>query len=182
MKVLSVCIILELISNWIYKQFNYTIFYKILPNNPTTHCELINSTINRFKGSKQLENKLAGGLKTIEARTPQFYLLPKIHKENIPDRPFVSSINSHTTKISEFVYCCLQPFVKSYTSDVINKIETISKHLPQKAILVTMDVKVLYTNIPNCEGITVVISPIIITFLRLILTQFYIQQHKVSTD
>ena len=100
------------------KQLNYTSFYKILPNNPmSTHCKLINSTINRFNESNQLENKLAKGLKTIEARTPQFYLLPKIHKENIPGRPVVSSINSHK-KNSEFVDYYLQPFVKSLRSYV----------------------------------------------------------------
>ena len=146
------------------KQLNDTNFYKNLPNNPTpTHCE-INGTIDRFKQSKQLESKLAEGLKTLEPRTPQFYLLPKIHKDNIPGRPVVISINSHTTKISEFVDYHLQPFAKSLksyvqdTTDFINKIETVSKNLPQKAILVTMDVKSLYTNIPNCKGITAVKS------------------------
>ena len=170
------------------KQLNDKNFYRTLPSNPTpTHCELINSTIDRFKQSKQLENKLADGLKTLEPRTPRFYLLPKIHKENNPGRPVVSSVNSHTTKISEFVDHHLQPFVKklkSYvqdTTDFINKIETVSKNLPHKAILVTMDVKSLYTNIPNQEGITAVksfletsvikpLAPVITTFLRLILT------------
>ena len=93
----------------------------------------------------------------------------------------------------------MQPFVKSLRSYIqdrtdINKMETVSNHLPQKAILVTMDVKSMYTNIPNREVITAVISflntstikqptPIITTFLRLINTQqFYIQQQKHSTD
>ena len=183
------------------KQLNGTSFYKILPSNPTsTHCELINNTINRFKESKQLGNTQAEGLRTIEARTPLFYLLPKTHKENILGRPVVSSINSHTTKISEFVDYYLQPFVKSLrsyiqdTTNIINKIETVSNHLPQKAILVTMDVKSVYTNELNREGITAVksvlntsaikqLTTIITTFLRLINTQqFYIQQHKLSTD
>ena len=81
----------------------------------------------------------------------------------------------------------MQPFAKSLksyvqdTTDFINKIETVSKNLPQKAILVTMDVKSLYTNIPNREGITAVksfldtsaikhLTPVITIFLRLILT------------
>ena len=170
------------------KQLNDTNFYRVLPTNPTsTHCELINSTIDGFKESKQLQNKLAEGLKTTEPRTPRFYLLPKIHKENNTGRPVVSSINSHTTKSSEFVDYYLQPFVKSLrsyvqdTTNFINKIESVSKHLLQKAILVTMDVKSLYTNIPKREGINAVksfldtssikqLTPIITTFLRLILT------------
>ena len=60
------------------KQLNDTNFYRILTNNPTsTHCELINSTIDGFKESKQLQNKLAEVLKTTEPRTPRFYLFPK---------------------------------------------------------------------------------------------------------
>ena len=67
------------------KQLHDTNFYRILPTNPTsTHCELINSTIDGFKESKQLQNKLAEDLKTTEPRTPRFYLLPKIHKEKQP--------------------------------------------------------------------------------------------------
>ena len=82
------------------KQLNDTSFYKILPNNPTsTHCELINNKTDMFKESKDLQNKLDERLKTIEPRTPQFHQLSKIHEENIPGRPVVSSINSHTTKI-----------------------------------------------------------------------------------
>ena len=152
------------------------------------------------KESKQLQKKLAEGIKTTEPRTPRFYLLLKIHKENNPGRPVVSSINSHTTKISEFVDYYLQPFVKSLrsyvqdTTDFINKIESVSKHLPQKAILVTMDVRSLYTNIPNREGINAVKSFLdtssikqltpIITFLRLILTlnNFIFNDTKFSTD
>ena len=39
----------------------------------------------------------------MNSRTPVFYLLPKIHKTNNPDRAVVSSVNSHTEKISACV-------------------------------------------------------------------------------
>ena len=83
--------------------------------------------------------------------------------------------------------CHLQPLVKSLTSyvkdttDFLNKIKDASKNLPVNSILVTMDVKSLYTNIPNHEGIDAVRSlltqsdkqsqiPVITSFLWLILT------------
>ena len=77
----------------------------------------------------KLSDKLAEGLKVKDARTPLFYLLPKIHKEGHPGRPVISSINCHTAKISEFVDYQLQPFVQTLTSyvkdttDFLNKIK-----------------------------------------------------------
>ena len=163
-------------------------FYKTLPSDPTTlHSELINNVIERFEREQRLDQNTANGLKVHDPRTPLFYLLPKIHKVGNPGRPVVSSINCHTSKISEFVDFYLQPIVKSLpsytqdTTDFLNKLRRLPKNLPKDSYLVTMDVKSLYTNIPNDEGIEVIkdyISnsdikdkqPIITTFLRLILT------------
>jgi len=53
-------------------------------------------------------------------RKSLFYKLSKIHKPNIPGRPIVSSINSLTENISEFLTLCIQPLVhklKSYIKD-----------------------------------------------------------------
>ncbi|XP_066931363.1 uncharacterized protein [Clytia hemisphaerica] len=94
--------------------------------------------------------------------------------------------NNISSNISKYVDFHLQDHVtktSSYikdTTDFINKIETIT--LPQNPILVTMDVKSLYTNIPNEEGINAInnilttnktqnsLKTKILTFLRLILT------------
>ena len=53
------------------------------------------------------------------SRTPQFYVLPKIHKEHnetfpigYPGRPIVSACNSRTENISGFVDEILQPHSK----------------------------------------------------------------------
>ena len=64
-------------------------------------------------------------------KTPEFHLLPKIHKANNPERPVISTVNCHTGRISEFADYYLQPEVKklkSYvkdTTDFIKKIEAI---------------------------------------------------------
>ena len=42
-------------------------------------------------------------LQTKNTKVPSFYLLPKIHKPNNPDRPSVNSIGSVTEKISAFI-------------------------------------------------------------------------------
>ena len=71
----------------------------------------------------------------------------------------------------------LKSYVKDST-DFIRKINCMEK-IPDNSILVTMDVRSLYTNIPNKEGIEAVETTlkrknigtrIISTFLRLILT------------
>ena len=66
-------------------------------------------------------------------------------------------MNCHTSEISRFADHDLQPLlieIPSYiknTNDFLNKINNLT--FPEKSFLVTIDVKFLYTNIPNNEGI-----------------------------
>ena len=118
---------------------------------------------------------------------PQFYISPKLHKEGNPGRPVVSSINCHTAKISKYADHHFQPIAKqipSYVKDNNNFIIKINavKSVPKNSYLVTIDVRSLYTNIPNVEGISAVkrafdnysekttTTKVITTFLELILT------------
>ena len=96
-------------------------------------------------------------------------------------------MNCHTANISKYVDYHLQPIVKeipSYvkdTQDFLKKLEKV-KDIPLESLLVTLDVKSLYTNVPNNEGIKAVkesyekykektvSTKVIITFLSLILT------------
>ena len=89
-----------------------------------------------------------------------FYGLAKIHKiyEDFPPlRPIVSQINSPTYALSKFVDSFLKyqarkckSFIRD-TKDFLNKIKAIGE-LPKNAILVTMDVASLYTNIDHDKG------------------------------
>ena len=91
-----------------------------------------------------------------EHRTSRLYFLKKIHKNPMGIRPIVSSCNSITEPISNFVDKWLQPKVQqlpSYIKDstqFINLIET--SHLPKHCLLASIDVSSLYTNIPHNEG------------------------------
>ena len=166
-------------------------FYKKLTHNPTSeHAALVDNAIDNMKHRGALEEKTAKKLKTDNPKTPRLYFLPKIHKPNNPGRPVVSSIGCHTEKISHYVDHHLQPLNKalpSYvqdTTDFLKKLDNLPEELPENAILVTMDVRSLYTNVPNQEGIEAVksylrarakpsdrfLSQVISTFLSLILT------------
>ena len=170
------------------RQLNDSKNYKVLAKDPTTiNNDLVNQTIDRSTKEQLINENIANGLKNPSPRTPQFYISPKFRKEGNPGRPVVSSINCHTANISKYVDYHLQPIVKqipSYvkdTNDFINKINAV-KSVPKNSYLVTMDVRSLYTNIPNAEGISAVkrtfnnyskktaITKFITTFLALILT------------
>ena len=144
----------------------------------------MNRTINELKSSHLLNEKIANDLSSSEAKTLQFKMLPKVYKVGNPGRPVVSSIDCYTKKISKYINNQLQPHVKElksyvkHSTDFIRKINGMEK-IPDNSILVTMDVRSLYTNIPNKEGIEAVETTlksknigtrIISTFPRLVLT------------
>ena len=84
-----------------------------------------------------------------------------MHKARNLARPVISSVNCHTSRISEFVDYYLQPEVeklKSYgkdTTDFVKKIEAID-HVSDDSDLVSLDVRSLYTNLPHKERIEAV--------------------------
>ena len=75
-------------------------------------------------------------------------------------RPIISVCSGPTKRISEFVDHLIQPTAQlqaSYLKDTTDFIDFIERiKLPKSAILVSMDVTSLYTNIPQREGITTV--------------------------
>ena len=93
------------------------------------------------------------------ARTPHLYILPKIYKAEIPGRPIISGCGGPTVKLSQYADHLLKPLLKnipSYvhdTTDFLCRIFDLNQNLPHCIILITIDVKSLYTNIPNDEGI-----------------------------
>ena len=136
-------------------QLNDSKNYKVLAKDPTTtNNDLVNQTVDRFTKEQLINENIANGMKNPSTRTSQFYISRKIHKKGNPGRPVVSSINCHTANISKYVDYHLQPIVKqipSYvkdTNDFINKINAV-KSVPKNSYLITMDVRSLYTNIPN---------------------------------
>ena len=92
--------------------------------------------IKQFKKIQKehlIKDKIAGDLITQNPRTPRFYTKPKLHKEKIPGKPVISSVNCHSSKILEYVDYHLQPIVREIpfyskdTSDFLWKLKPITE-------------------------------------------------------
>ena len=143
--------------------------------------------IKGFHKENLISKNIAKVLNIESPKPPHYYLKLKLHKEGVPGRSVISSVNCHTSKILEYVHYHLEPFVReipSYvkdTSDFLYKINTV-EFVPDNSYLVSLDFKPLYTSIPNVEGIKTVKKSLdnhpgqtvatkaITTFLALILT------------
>ena len=91
------------------------------------------------------------------SKTARLYFLIKTHKSPPTLRPLVSQVKANTENIAVFLDNYLQPIMKqlpSYlknSSQLINELEELN--IPENTILLTVDVKSLYTCIPHEDGI-----------------------------
>ena len=143
------------------RQLNNHDHYGRLLEDPTqkfnTH---INNLINQAWRLNIIDESTYSNLQTKNPRIPTFYLLPKIHKKDNPGRPIVNDIGSVTAKISAYVDTFLRkytPRIPSYIKDTTHFLNLL-KHqkIQSRDLLVTIDIKSLYTNIPHTEGITAI--------------------------
>lgn len=109
------------------------------------HEQTINHCIDDLVKNGEIQHDVAKLLKPAQSRTLIFYMLPKIHKVNNPGRPVISSVNSHTEKISAYVDKLLRPIAERLPSyirdmtDFIQRIKVLGK-LPVECYLVTLDI------------------------------------------
>ncbi len=139
--------------------------YETIEEDPTTPlAEAINKYVHYMhkKGIIDTTTKEFLSFNPKMPRTQQLYFLKKIHKNPISVRPIVSGCGGPTEKISQLLDHHLQPHVpeiESYTRDsgqLINILEKLT--IPPNCLLVTIDVKALYLNIPHNEGIKAVLN------------------------
>ena len=136
-----------------------TFTYTPLDGDPTGHLvKQITTLLNDFKSKGFLtEEMYKFCLPPKLVRLARFYSLLKIHKNPMKIRPIVSSCNSPTENISQFLDHWLQHCMRalpSYLQDTNQLINDLcSLYIPEDSWLITVDVKSLYTCIPHSEGI-----------------------------
>ncbi|XP_078370299.1 uncharacterized protein LOC144654063, partial [Oculina patagonica] len=141
------------------RQLNDTKFYKPLDNDITKEVQKrVRKYTKRMNRDKIISDETKRYLIQTDPKPGRFYILPKVHKQGNPGRPIVSSNSHPTERISQFVDYHLKPLVQNTdsfikdTTHFLNKLKQLGR-LPQNALLVTLDVSSLYTNIPHNEGI-----------------------------
>lgn len=102
-------------------------------------------------------------------RPRKFYLLPKIHKDPVtwtiphkvpPGRPIVSDCGSESCRIAEYIDSFLGPLSQTHDSYIkdtyafVDKLKTVE--FPHGAMLFSIDVDALYTNIDTHLGLQAV--------------------------
>ena len=86
-----------------YRQLNDSNHYQKLTYDPTLETAETKRLANKLHTSDIIDNTTHKFL-TIDnqARTPQLYLLPKIHKQDNPGRPIISGCGGPTVKLSQY--------------------------------------------------------------------------------
>ncbi|CAJ0951440.1 unnamed protein product [Ranitomeya imitator] len=145
----------------IMRQLSDTSIYLPLQKDPTSDIRhQIDTILKKYTSKGVIDSETCEFLQNKNPIIPVFYTLPKVHKNlrNIPGRPIVTSTNSILSPLAIFLEKVLTPIIQKTDSfildtgaffSVIQGIHTI----PLDSILVTLDVKDLYTSIPHNEGI-----------------------------
>ncbi|CAJ0947598.1 unnamed protein product [Ranitomeya imitator] len=151
-----------LYRNEVYRQLGNTTTYKKLPQNPSNLIQnTIKMTLDDFQTHSILDIKTREFLTKKHPITPVIYILPKILKnlQNPPGRPIVASTDSLLAPISIYLEKILTPLIRNTSSFLLDTgafLETIKNinPAPPDTILVSFDVKDLYTLIPHTKGVS----------------------------
>ena len=145
------------------RQLNKAIHYQQIPQMRTEKsCQQIANIAGEMYTAKLISRDVYQNLLPPNVpSTRNFYLLPKIHKpledwpnqHQPPGRTILTNVNTESQGISRMIDHILQPHVRSMNSYIRDSIDFINKirqtEIPKEALLVTMDVTSLYTNIPH---------------------------------
>ena len=108
-------------------------FYQKLTSDQTEgNNRRIEHFIDTLHNQGEITKSLANKLRTTDPKTPELYLLPKIHKEKRPPpgHPVVSANGCPTEKISALTDIFLKPHlpkIKSYIRDTTDFIQKLNK-------------------------------------------------------
>ena len=127
----------------------------------------IEDRINRFLKSLKDDGIISSGLYdslySTGASYGIMYGLPKIHKENTPMRPILTSYDTPNYKIAKFLVPLLAPLTTNNYS-LRNSEHFKEQILPQDSdlFMVSVDVESLFTNVPVEETIQIILDKIFI--------------------
>ena len=122
--------------------------------------ERINNAIKILQKDGKISERLAADLTSKGAKPARLYGLAKIHKDNTPLRPVMSTPGSAYYKIGKKVAKWLEILdesqIKCNTQKLMKTLRNIKLEPGRK--IVSFDVKSLYTNVPVNEAIELAAS------------------------
>ena len=135
--------------------------YTTIQADPTT--KLKNRLITKLKKIKLdtgLDDTTYKRMYPTGAVIPKFYGLPKVHKENTPLRPIVSSIGSVSYGVAKEVARIIKPLVGSTEHHVNNSMEFTEEikkmKLEEGECITSYDVSALFTSIPIPSALDII--------------------------
>jgi len=128
--------------------------YKIIQKNPVKNLEQrLNNMLKRWHSSGFVSKQELCRLRNNDCSLPKAYGLPKVHKEGTPFRIIVSSINTTLDSFADYLQRILQkclPLAQSHVKNSFDLFNTLlGKKIPENHLLLSLDVKSLFTNIPS---------------------------------
>ena len=131
----------------------HTPTYQILKTDPTNMIKnKLISLLKTIKAEGGISETTYKKLYPTGATTPKYYGLPKVHKEETPLRPIVSSIGSATYETAKELSKILKPLVGRSIHHVKNNQEFIQSlqdiTIEEDECMMSFDVKSLFTSIP----------------------------------
>lgn len=117
--------------------------------------------LKKFEKNEMESKFLDHKMKNSGKKLPFFYIMPKLHKNPVTGRPIVAQVDWVSTPLSIWLNERLRKFMPLADSllqdsrDMVIRIENMTPITENKDdyVLVTMDVKELYTRIPNDLGL-----------------------------
>ena len=137
-------------------------FKKINSDNSLSNLKHFQSFLARLKKKKALSPEDYQRIRPTSTTIPTLYGLPKIHKDNNPMRPFLSSIGSYNHECAAWLSEILTP-LRQHTSvvkDTFDFLNDISGLSINNKVMASFDVRSLLTNIPVQFTINLILDQI----------------------
>ena len=115
----------------------------------------------KLKKKGCIDKKTYDEIRPSGSKAGVLYGLPKVHKENAPIRPIISSIGTYNYNLASFLDKLIKPTLsisKYILKDSFDFVNKVSKFDCKDLFIVSFDVESLFTNIPINETIELAID------------------------
>ena len=145
-----------------------TKFKSVSENNNLKQLSRFQNFLARLKNVGAIDQTTYKRIRPVATTIPTLYGLPKIHKENNPLRPILSSIGSYQHECAAWLSEILSPLREHHSSvkdtfDFLRKIKDVNI---QNKVMSSLDVKSLFTNIPVDFTVNLILDSIFINDVK----------------